>query len=238
MSDLDISYRVDSSYKVDQLKDIARERQISGYSKLRKNELIELINNNIPSEEKLEQINEVKLKNKKLNQKLALEDIKSNTNKNKRIEQELAPAITENILSDYIDFDELTNLQEEFEGFKLNINRIEVVETFYDRKKLKIKEKEIFVDEKLTKKEIWYRSGEKEYEYNYKNGLSEGKQYIWYSNRKMKSERNYKNGKLEGKQYGWYLNENLLEPEKKSTKIIIKMVKEKENNINGIKMEK
>jgi hypothetical protein len=48
--------KVDSSYRVDQLKDIARTRKLNGYSKLRKNELIELINNSIVVDEKWEQL--------------------------------------------------------------------------------------------------------------------------------------------------------------------------------------
>ena len=59
-------------------------------------------------------------------------------------------------------------------------------------------------------KKIWYWSdGKLCYEFNYKNGKWNGKQYGWYPNGKLSHERNYKNGKEDGKQYGWYNNEKL-----------------------------
>jgi len=54
-------------------------------------------------------------------------------------------------------------------------------------------------------KQIWYYdNGNKDIEYNYKNGKWNGKQCSWYSDRRLSYKWNYKNGKEDGKQYGWW----------------------------------
>lgn len=49
----------------------------------------------------------------------------------------------------------------------------------------------------------WYKNGQKSYEENYKNGELDGKQSYWYDNGQKDSVDNYKNGKLNGRQYWW-----------------------------------
>jgi len=59
-------------------------------------------------------------------------------------------------------------------------------------------------------KKIWYwDNGNKGYEWNYKNGKENGKQYGWYESGKLWHELNFKNGKKDGKQYGWLSNGKL-----------------------------
>jgi antitoxin component YwqK of YwqJK toxin-antitoxin module len=110
--------------------------------------------------------------------------------------------ITKNILSDYIDYDTLTEIIKYSEDFKVNPNRIEIKETNKDNNKIK----EIYIDGDLRKIEIFNKDNIKIFEYNFKNGKLEGKQYDWYIDGQLKSEENYKNGKLEDKQHAW--NEN------------------------------
>jgi len=67
----------------------------------------------------------------------------------------------------------------------------------------------IYKNNKLIK-EIWYwDNGNKNFEFNYKNGKSDGKQYKWYSNGKLYREFNCKNGNEDGKQYWWSNNGEL-----------------------------
>ena len=54
----------------------------------------------------------------------------------------------------------------------------------------------IYKNNKLIK-EIWYwDNGNKSYEFNYKNGKFDGKQYSWWSGGELAYELNYKNGKI------------------------------------------
>jgi len=51
-------------------------------------------------------------------------------------------------------------------------------------------------------KQIWYyENRNKIFEYNYKNGKLNGKQYRWDENGKLYFEYNYKDGEQNGKQY-------------------------------------
>jgi antitoxin component YwqK of YwqJK toxin-antitoxin module len=122
----------------------------------------------------------------------------------KKLEQELPPDITNNILSDYIEIEELKELENEFEGLKLDPKRIKIIEEIDEHSQ----EKQIitYYDNELIKIERFYPNGKIEYEKNYKNGKTEGKQYSWYPDGKKNYESNYKNGKAEGKQYSWYDN--------------------------------
>ena len=120
----------------------------------------------------------------------------------KKLEQELPPDITNNILSNYIEIEELKELENEFEGLKLDPKRIEIKEQFYGNGK--VRHRDIYHDGILSKKEDYYGNGKQYYLRNYKNGKSEGKQYYWHINGKMESEQNYENGNKEGKSYTWY----------------------------------
>jgi len=62
----------------------------------------------------------------------------------------------------------------------------------------------IYKNNKMIK-QIWYwDNGNKNSEYNWKNGKFDGKGYEWYENGKLSYESNYKNGKFDGKQYSWW----------------------------------
>ena len=59
----------------------------------------------------------------------------------------------------------------------------------------------------VTETEVKYwDNGEKSYEWNYKDGKYDGKQYGWHENDKKRYKGNYKDGKIDGKQYYWYDN--------------------------------
>jgi antitoxin component YwqK of YwqJK toxin-antitoxin module len=123
-----------------------------------------------------------------------------------KLEQELPPEITKFILSDYIEYDELKQLKNEFSGLIINPNRIKIEEQFYYNGK--IRNRKTYKDEILTKDESYHINGIKVSEHNYKNGELEGPQYYWYENGNKRSEKNYINGKLEGKIFIWFQNRN------------------------------
>ena len=52
----------------------------------------------------------------------------------------------------------------------------------------------------------WYENGQKSFESNYKNGKQDGKDVMWYENGQKLFEDNWKDGQSEGKQYGWHEN--------------------------------
>jgi antitoxin component YwqK of YwqJK toxin-antitoxin module len=150
----------------------------------------------------------------------------------KKLEQELPPDITNNILSEYIEVEELKQLETQFEGLKINPKRIEIKEKL--RKDGSVKNRYTYYDDKLIRMEGlyksgnvqteynfktigregkqygWYDSGEKWFEYYYENGEEEGKQYEWYEDGKMKSEENYKNGIRDGPQFNWRADGRIL----------------------------
>jgi len=55
-------------------------------------------------------------------------------------------------------------------------------------------------------KTTYYDNGQKESEFNYKNGKPDGRFTYWYENGNKSDERNYKNGKLNGEWNEWYKN--------------------------------
>jgi len=56
----------------------------------------------------------------------------------------------------------------------------------------------------FTKWTIWYESGQKESEVNYKNGQKDGKSTWWNKKGQKVKQKNYKNGKLDGKLIEWF----------------------------------
>jgi antitoxin component YwqK of YwqJK toxin-antitoxin module len=129
--------------------------------------------------------------------------------------KKLHPDITKNILSDYIDYETLTEITKYSQDFKINPNRVQIKEVIH-----KNIIKETYIDGDLRKQDIFNKDNVRIEEKNYKNGKLEGKQYDWYENGKLKYDENYKNGqlkyeynykneKLEGKQYEWYQNAQL-----------------------------
>jgi hypothetical protein len=68
----------------------------------------------------------------------------------KKLEQELLSDITNNVLSEYMEFQELKELNKIFEGFTIDLNR----EKFYKSKPEKIRERKTYLDDILIKKEF------------------------------------------------------------------------------------
>jgi hypothetical protein len=105
--------------------------------------------------------------------------------------------ITQNILSDYIDHDQLTEITKYSKDFKVNPNRIRIKEEINENKNIT---KEIYIDGDLKKKEIFDKDNIKILENNYENKKLEGAQYEWYNKGEFLSERNYKNGKFQSEE--------------------------------------
>lgn len=162
-----------SSNTVVELKAIAKSLGLKGYSTLRKDELIDLIN----------------------------------------FEHALIPDITQNVLSDYIEYDELKALQNKISGLKIDPNRIKVVEEFDDNNILY--QRETFIDGDLRKREE-FEDGNKKLESNYINDKKEGEEFRYnngfitrnlFHNGNIISTSNYRNGIKEGDQILYDENE-------------------------------
>jgi antitoxin component YwqK of YwqJK toxin-antitoxin module len=119
---------------------------------------------------------------------------------------ELPPDIIKNILSDYIDYDQLIEITKYSKDFKVNPQRVQIEENIDLNNNLI---KEIYIDDDLRKVEVFNKDNIKTIERHYKNGKLEGKQYKWYDNGQLNIEENDKNGELEGKQYSWYEDSKL-----------------------------
>jgi antitoxin component YwqK of YwqJK toxin-antitoxin module len=118
--------------------------------------------------------------------------------------QELIPDLMKNIISDYIEYDELKNLESKIENLKINPNRIEIKETFHLNGN--IKKRNTYIDDDLRKEESFDETGKKYFEYNFKNGKENGIQKMWYRNGKLAEDENYINGEKNGIQK--YYNED------------------------------
>jgi antitoxin component YwqK of YwqJK toxin-antitoxin module len=121
----------------------------------------------------------------------------------KEEEQYLIPDLLKTIVSDYIDYDELKELEGKIDNLKINPNRVEVKEIYLnDHRKIRT-----YIDNKINKEEYFDLEGNKLYEYHFNSlGNYEGKQYEWYKNGNLKRISNYKNSKLNGKDS--YYDEN------------------------------
>ena len=136
--------------------------------------------------------------------------------------------IIKNILSDYIEYDQLQELIKYIPYLKLNPKRIKIEvnesrsyhqkviyidhniqrkihSTIDGNKILDVSDKDGVLDGKMFK---WYENGNLISEENYKNGKEVGLQLFWYENGQLESKMNYENGEFEGKQYAWYENGN------------------------------
>jgi antitoxin component YwqK of YwqJK toxin-antitoxin module len=118
-----------------------------------------------------------------------------------KIKQILPPNITENILSDYLEIEEIKELQEVFEGFTIERNRIIIGEIFYNDKKLQ--QRNIFIDKKLIKRQNWYENGIRKNIENWKNGKQEGIQYGFYESGNLRYVDFSINGVTDGFSYIW-----------------------------------
>lgn len=116
----------------------------------------------------------------------------SEEKKSSRYSPALIPDITENILSDYIEYDELKELENQISDLKINPKRIETKEIFSIGGKLE--STYTYIDGNLRKVQNWYPNGKIEFENNYKNGKLDGPQYHYWKNGNLRSVHNYKNG--------------------------------------------
>jgi antitoxin component YwqK of YwqJK toxin-antitoxin module len=136
---------------------------------------------------------------------------------NKKIEIDLLPELTNHILSDYIEYDELQDLQDKIQNLNIDKNRINIIE--YNKQIKYLSDQDINsqaeniyhvidtkIDDKLRKKEIYSLKNNiklKEINYNADEKIN-GTEYEWYPNGKIKSKRNYVNGLKQDFQYLWY----------------------------------
>ena|SRR5213080_4961639 len=116
----------------------------------------------------------------------------------------LIPDITETILSDYIEYDQLVSLMDKIPHLKININRIRKDISYYVN--MTPKKIETYIDSILRKVEAFYGDSNKEYLYNYNNGYRNGEYRHWYKHGQLMYLWNYVNDKIEGKQYAWFGN--------------------------------
>ena len=71
---------------------------------------------------------------------------------------------------------------------------------------------EIGDDKPFTGKVVkWHKNGQKEFEFNYKDGKLHGKETGWHKNGQKEYEVNYKDGKRHGKCSWWYENGKIKE---------------------------
>jgi antitoxin component YwqK of YwqJK toxin-antitoxin module len=130
-----------------------------------------------------------------------------NTLPKQNLDISVSSDIMENIISDYIDFNELKELEQNFNNFKINPKRIEVTEEIENGHKYI----ETYIDDELVKSVSFYSNGNRWSERNYKNEEYDGIQTIYYSNGKLANIENYKNGIKEGKTYNYNIDGKLLE---------------------------
>lgn len=116
--------------------------------------------------------------------------------------------ILKNIISDYIEYDELINLIAHISVLKINPKRIRIEEIF-DRN-LGNTIKNIYVDKCLKKSEGWYSNNQISYQCNFRYGILNGPQYQWHSNGQLNLEENYKDGIRDGSRYCYYMNSELV----------------------------
>src|SRR5437763_8638715 len=115
----------------------------------------------------------------------------------------LSVDILRNILSEYIEYDQLQELITQIPGLHFNSKRIRTREVLHHD--IGYKKKYTYIDKDLRTIEVsnyYYKVSET----HYKNREQNGKEYIWWNKETIKSENNYKDNKLDGKQYQWYEN--------------------------------
>jgi antitoxin component YwqK of YwqJK toxin-antitoxin module len=144
-------------------------------------------------------------------------------NKNKEnIQIDLPAVLTNHILSDYIQYDELINLQQNIQNLHIDPSRIQIIE--YDEPIINISDEikdfgkiiihhiiQTKIDGVLRKKEIFLLTNNSklaEYNYNSDEKLN-GFSYEWYNNGNIEYKYEYMNGLKQGFQYQWYNNGKL-----------------------------
>lgn len=136
--------------------------------------------------------------------------------------------IIANILSDYIEYDELLLLIDHISCLKINPKRIQISEEFEEN----IAIQKTYIDGDLRKIETfadgqkivevnyrngrldgeniaWYDNGQKMYEHQHRDGMTDGISCSWNRDGIKIFEGNYKNGKLDGKYFHWDDNGNI-----------------------------
>jgi antitoxin component YwqK of YwqJK toxin-antitoxin module len=122
-------------------------------------------------------------------------------------EQAISSDVMRNIVSDYIPYDELKELENQIDNLKINEGRIVKKRTNFGDGFYTIT---IKIDDKLRKAEKYNKNDVKMYEYNYdKDENLDGKQHYWYDNGNKWYEDNYLHGKTDGLQLLWWDNGNL-----------------------------
>jgi antitoxin component YwqK of YwqJK toxin-antitoxin module len=121
-------------------------------------------------------------------------------------EQALPSDIMKNIISDYIPYEELKELENNIQNLKINKGRV-------IKKKKKFKNGNYIIttkiDGKKRKEEGYLKNNMKASERNYNiNEQLDGYQFDLYINGKYQHVNNYKDGKLNGTQFAWYENGN------------------------------
>lgn len=131
--------------------------------------------------------------------------------------------ILKNILSDYIEYDQLIEYTKSLSFLRVNsyritadgeiMNNIKIMRTYIDGDIRKIEgffnngDKAYYISSKNNKLEgrysTWYNNGNIMWEFNYKNGEKDETQYQWYENGTLETIKKYQEGKEQGKQYQW-----------------------------------
>jgi antitoxin component YwqK of YwqJK toxin-antitoxin module len=140
-----------------------------------------------------------------------------------KLQISLPDVLTNYILSDYIEYDILKELQNEFDNLYIDPKRTVIkkydkyLENMFAEFSISYTERkkgynynivETYIDSKLRKQEYFSIQNQiKIIEYNYnKDEEMDGPQYSWYVNGNMQSIENFKNGKTEGWQYNYHDN--------------------------------
>jgi hypothetical protein len=101
--------------------------------------------------------------------------------------------IIKNIVSEYLEYDEIINFEDLIPNLIFNPKRIKVNSFSSSQNE---NAKTTFGDGQKIKYEQYYDNGNKRLEMNYKNGKLHGKQYYWLDDSKIVEIINYENGEL------------------------------------------
>lgn len=114
--------------------------------------------------------------------------------------------ILKNILSDYIEYDQLLELIKYLSFLRVNSYRITTDEEIIHN----IKIKKTYIDGEIRKIEGFFSNGNRAYYISSKNNRLEGRYSTWYNNGNLMWKFNYKNGEKDGVQYQWHENGTLV----------------------------
>ena len=114
--------------------------------------------------------------------------------------------IIRNILSEYIEYDELITLVPDVPGLYINPKRVQYMYTYH--KNNKINSRSIVIDGDIRVKQYYAEMPTvcKTSEINYKNNVKNGKFTTWYTDGNIQYQCNYKNDKKDGDEFTFYQN--------------------------------